>query len=103
MGIIVGQARVISQDRVLSRARVISQDGAICIIDTGTTLLRLDQSKLRNAKDDWADVEVTVEDESFPNHFKLYTSNVSLVDIQRLYDVHLISKYYSNIREGVIW
>ena len=29
------------------KARVLSQEGAICVIDTGTTVLRVNQSKLR--------------------------------------------------------
>ena len=35
----------------------------MCILDTGTQLLRLNQSKLRKAPDDWADVEVPLEEE----------------------------------------
>ena len=32
------------------KARVLSQEGAICVIDTGTTVIRLNQSKLRKEK-----------------------------------------------------
>ena len=35
----------------------------MCILDTGTQLLRLNQSKLSEAPDDWADVEVPLEEE----------------------------------------
>ena len=32
------------------KAGVVSQEGAICVIDTGTTVLRVNQSKLRKEK-----------------------------------------------------
>ena len=32
------------------KARVLSQEGAICVIDTGTTVLRVNQSELRKEK-----------------------------------------------------
>ena len=32
------------------KARVLSQEGAICVIDTGTIVLRVNQSKLRKEK-----------------------------------------------------
>jgi hypothetical protein len=32
------------------KARVLSQEGALCVIDTGTTVLRVNQSKLRQER-----------------------------------------------------
>ena len=44
------------------KARVLSQEGAICVIDTGTTVLRVNQSKLRQEKATWHNVS------SSPDH-----------------------------------
>merc|ERR1712197_293527 len=45
------------------KGRISGQTGAMCILDVGTQLLRLNQSKLRKAPDDWADVEVPLGEE----------------------------------------
>ena len=41
------------------KARVLSQEGAICEIDTEATVLRLNQSKLRQEKGAWNDVALS--------------------------------------------
>ena len=46
------------------KGRISSQMGAICILDIGTNLLRVNQSKLRKAHDDWSDVDVPLEEEA---------------------------------------
>ena len=35
----------------------------MCILDTGTQLLRANQSKLRKAPESWADVDIPLEEE----------------------------------------
>ena len=50
------------------QARLLSQDGAVCVIDIGATVLRVNQSKLRRAKDAWNDV---VAPQGIPSHFHL--------------------------------
>ena len=45
------------------RGTVTSQKGAICILDTGTSLIRVNQSKLRKDHDDWHDVPIPLDEE----------------------------------------
>ena len=45
------------------RGKIIGQEGAICIIDTGTAIIRVNQSKLRKDHDDWHDVPVPIAEE----------------------------------------
>ena len=40
------------------RGKVVGQEGAICIIDIGTAIVRVNQSTLRKDHDDWHDVPV---------------------------------------------
>ena len=59
-GCIIGKSkeRRIKQGTTSGRwykARVLSQEGAICVIDIGTTVLRVSQSKLRQEKGAWND------------------------------------------------
>ena len=39
------------------KARVLSQEGAVCVIDTGATVLWANQSKLRKERNAWDDVQ----------------------------------------------
>ena len=47
------------------KARVLSQEGAVCVIDTVTTVLRVNQTKLRKDKDIWNDVGGTAGPTTF--------------------------------------
>ena len=42
-----------------SKARVLSQEGAICVMDTSTTVLRVSQSKRRQEKGAWNDAALS--------------------------------------------
>ena len=44
------------------RGTVTSQTGAICILDTGTSIIRVNQSKLRKDHDDWHDVPIPLDE-----------------------------------------
>ena len=48
------------------KARVLSQEGAICVIDTGTTVLRVNQSKLRQEKGAWNETAVSPDNPQPP-------------------------------------
>ena len=43
------------------KARVLSQEGAICAIDMGTTMLRVNQSELRQEKGVWNDAALPLD------------------------------------------
>jgi hypothetical protein len=48
------------------KARVLSHEGAICVIDTGTTVLRVNQSKLRQENGAWNDVALSPDSPPLP-------------------------------------
>ena len=80
------------------RGRIRSQTGANCILDTGTGLLRVNQSKLRKAHDDWSDIDAPLDDEAVGNSHQLpeplwLAEAENEVDIQELYSgsTHLSS------------
>ena len=72
------------------RGTVRSQTGAICILDTGTSLIRVNQSKLRRDHDDWHDVlippgeEAEEEQASLAESFWLSTTKGKL-DFQEMF------------------
>ena len=48
------------------KARVLSQEGAICVIETGTAVLRVNQSKLRQEQGVWHDVALSRDSPPLP-------------------------------------
>ena len=46
------------------RGKIVGQEGAICIIDPGTALPSVNQSKLRKDHDDWQDAPIPLEEEA---------------------------------------
>ena len=73
------------------KGRISSQSGAICIIDIGTSLLRVNQSKLRKAHGDWSDVDVPLEEEAIVD-LQTLSSSLWLAQSQGKCDVQ---EFYS--------
>ena len=48
------------------KARVLPQEGAICVVDTGATVLRVSQSKLRQEKGAWNDLALSLDSPPLP-------------------------------------
>ena len=54
-----GQTR--TKDGRWIRAKTTAQDGSICAIDTGATVIRVNQSKLRRDRDGWRPIAVPLK------------------------------------------
>ena len=73
-----------------------SHEGAICVIDTGTTVMRVNQSKLRREHDDWHEFAVPLSDDPpaapppVPAPLKAEVTDESIPDVYWL--VHMKGK-----------